>query len=156
MKILWANLNLLHPTTKGGQIRTLEMLRVLHTRHEIHYVTFEDEDSAEGIRRSAEYCSRLHTIPRKLASKKSAAFAGQLAQGLFSRVPVSVGRFHSTAMLQLITGLLREGFDAAVCDFLAAASHFPDLGGCVLFQHNVETAIWRRHAGQAPDPLRKF
>lgn len=156
MKILWANLNLLHPTTKGGQIRTLEMLRVLHRRHEIHYVTFEDEDSAEGIRRSGEYCSRLHTIPRKLASKRSPAFAGQLARGVFSRVPVAVSRFHSPAMLQLITRLLSDAFDAAICDFLAAASHFPDLSGCVLFQHNVETAIWRRHAAQAPDPLRKF
>jgi glycosyltransferase involved in cell wall biosynthesis len=59
-------------------------------------------------------------------------------------------------MLQLITTLLREGFDATICDFLAAASHFPDLSGCLLFQHNVETALWRRHAQQAPDPLRKF
>lgn len=156
MKILWANLNLLHPTTKGGQIRTLEMLRVLHRRHEIHYVTFEDSDNAEGVRRSPEYCSRLHTVPRKLVSKNSAAFAGRVALGLFSPVPVAVSRFHSAAMFQLITTLLRDGFDAAVCDFLAAASHFPNLSRCLLFQHNVETALWRRHAQQAPDPLRKF
>ena len=35
MKTLWVNTNFMHPTTKGGQIRTLEMLRHLHQRHEI-------------------------------------------------------------------------------------------------------------------------
>ena len=29
MKLLWVNANFLHPTTKGGQIRTLEMMRRL-------------------------------------------------------------------------------------------------------------------------------
>ena len=38
MKTLWVNSNFMHPTTKGGQIRTLEMLRHLHRWHEIHYV----------------------------------------------------------------------------------------------------------------------
>ena len=28
MKILWVNPNFLHPTTKGGRIRTLEILRL--------------------------------------------------------------------------------------------------------------------------------
>jgi glycosyltransferase involved in cell wall biosynthesis len=46
-------------------------------------------------------------------------------------------------------------FDSVVCDFLAVAPNFPDLENCVLFQHNVETAIWRRHAEHAADPLRR-
>jgi glycosyltransferase involved in cell wall biosynthesis len=33
MKLLWVNTNFMHPTTKGGQIRTLEMLRQLCRRH---------------------------------------------------------------------------------------------------------------------------
>ena len=35
MKILWAKCDFLHPTDKGGRIRTLEMLRRLHLNHEI-------------------------------------------------------------------------------------------------------------------------
>jgi hypothetical protein len=42
MKILWVKSDFLHPTTKGGHIRTLEMLRRLHKRHEVHYVAFSD------------------------------------------------------------------------------------------------------------------
>lgn len=157
MKILWANLNLLHPTTKGGQIRTLEMLRILNRRHEIHYVSFEDPDQPEGIRRSGEYCSHLHVLPRRLIAKNSPEFLAQVVGGLFSSVPVAVSRFHSAEMSRLVKNLiLQERFDRMVCDFLAAASHFPDVSECILFQHNVETAIWRRHTEHSSDPLRKL
>ena len=42
MKILWACSVFLHPTTRGGQIRTLETLKQLHKRHEVHYVALAD------------------------------------------------------------------------------------------------------------------
>ena len=45
MKLLWVKSDLLHPTTKGGHIRTLEILKRLHARHEIHYAAFENERS---------------------------------------------------------------------------------------------------------------
>ena len=50
MKVLWVNTNFMHPTTKGGQIRTLEMLLHLHRWHEIHYVALENPALPEGPR----------------------------------------------------------------------------------------------------------
>jgi hypothetical protein len=52
MKLLWVNTNFMHPTTKGGQIRTLEMLRQLCRRHEIHYVAIEHPLHPEGPARA--------------------------------------------------------------------------------------------------------
>ena len=49
MKTLWVNTNFMHPTTKGGQIRTLEMLRHLHRWHEIHYPFSLDGHNAISI-----------------------------------------------------------------------------------------------------------
>jgi glycosyltransferase involved in cell wall biosynthesis len=46
-------------------------------------------------------------------------------------------------------------FDSVVCDFLSVAPNFPDIGRAVLFQHNVETMIWRRHAEHASGPVRR-
>jgi glycosyltransferase involved in cell wall biosynthesis len=46
-------------------------------------------------------------------------------------------------------------FDALVCDFIMPAINCPDIRDCVIFQHNVETMIWRRHAETAPDPVRR-
>ena len=149
MKILWASPNLLHPTTKGGQIRTLEMMRILRRRHEIHYVTFKDDDpeTAEGLKRSDEYCSRLFTLPRNLVSKRSPRFALQLAAGLMSDLPIAISRYDSPAMRAKIGEMLGNGrFDRAVCDFLVSSRYFPDLSRCLFFPHNVETLIWQRHA----------
>ena len=41
MKILWVKSDFLHPTTRGGQIRTLEIVKRLHARHEVHYLAYE-------------------------------------------------------------------------------------------------------------------
>jgi glycosyltransferase involved in cell wall biosynthesis/GNAT superfamily N-acetyltransferase len=157
MKILWVKTDFLHPTTRGGQIRTLEILKRLHARHEIHYVAFEDPERPEGPRRSAEYCSRAYPLRHSIPPKTSPAFVAQLAAGLISRVPVAVGRYRSATMRRQIEALLAgQTFDRMVCDFLAPAPNIPRLGDWVLFQHNVESAIWRRHAEQARDPVRAF
>jgi polysaccharide biosynthesis protein PslH len=157
MKILWVNTNFLHPTTKGGQIRTLEMLRWLSQWHEIHYVALEDPRSPEGPRRADEYSARAYPFHYAAPSKPSPAFYVELARGLFSAVPVAVSRFCPPGMRLFLADLIRkERFDRAVVDHLAPTSYFPDLGHSLLFQHNVETMIWRRNAEHAATPLRKL
>jgi len=157
MKVLWVNTNFMHPTTKGGQIRTLEMLRHLHRRHEIHYVAIEDPRCPEGPARAAEYSTRTYPFQHKITDKRSSAFALRLLRGLFDSVPVSVSRFHIPALGEFLRRLAAtERFDRAVCDFLHPASYFPNIQRALLFQHNVETMIWRRHAQHAPDPVRRW
>ncbi len=157
MKILWVKTDFLHPTTRGGQIRTLEMLRRLHARHEIHYVALDDGKNEEGIRRASEYCSRAYPIPHRVVGKSSPAFAWQLAAGLLARLPVALSRYRSAAMRRTVDNLrAAEKFDLVVCDFLAPAPNLERLEECVLFQHNVETLIWERHWQTATDPARRF
>jgi len=156
MKILWVSPNFLHPTTKGGQIRTLEMLRRLHRRHEIHYVAFAKPAEPEGPARAPEYCTQAYPVHHSIPSKGSLAFVGQLVANLFDPLPLAVARYRSAEMERLISGLLTQyRFDAVVCDFLFPAPNFADLSHSFLFQHNVETIIWQRHTQTAPDPIRK-
>jgi len=156
MKILWVNPNFLHPTNKGGQIRTLEMLKRLKARHEIHYATFEAPHGSEGPARAHEYATRLHTFPHRIHSKRSPRFLLELAAGLFSEMPLAISRFYSAPMKTAVAELIRsERFDVQICDFLVSAPHFLSLSDVILFQHNVETMLWRRHADTAADPLRK-
>ena len=157
MKILWVKCDFLHPTDKGGQIRTLEMLRRMHLRHEIHYVAYEDPAQPEGLRRSSEYCTRAYPIPLKVPPRASVAFAAQAIGNLFSSLPLSLERYVSRKMRAQVEQLIqREHFDGVVCDFLSAAPLLSDLPGCLLFQHNVETMIWRRHADNASGPLGRW
>jgi glycosyltransferase involved in cell wall biosynthesis len=146
MKILWVNPHFLHPTTKGGQIRTLEMLRHLHRWHEIHYVALENPAEPEGLARSSEYCSKAYPIPHVLPARGSAKFALQAAGNLLDPLPLAVARYRSARMKSEVARLLAtKKFDWLVCDFLFAAPNIPDLRRSVLFQHNVETTIWDRH-----------
>jgi glycosyltransferase involved in cell wall biosynthesis len=157
MRILWVNTNFLHPTTKGGQIRSLEMLRWLHQWHEIHYVAIQNPSHPEGPRLAGEYSSRNYPFSYAVPSKSSPAFYAELARGLFSSTPVAVSRFRPPGMGKFLAGLIREQrFDRAVVDHLAPSSYFPDLEHSILFQHNVETMIWRRNVEHAATLLRKL
>lgn len=154
MRILWVNNIFLHPTTKGGQIRTLEMLRRLHSRHEIHYVAFDDGTSDDAVPQSKEFCTAVYPVPFTIAGKSSPRFYSQLVLGLVSSLPVVVARKQSPAMRQEIDRLLASHhFDSVVCDFLTPAVNFRSFQNVVLFQHNVETTIWDRRCENARGPI---
>src|SRR6185312_5197336 len=158
MKILWVKSDFLHPTTKGGQIRTLGILTSLHARHEVHYVALQGPGETEGVARSSEYCSFAYPVPQPAVPERgSLAFAGQLAAGLISSLPVPVSRYRSDAMREQVAELeRRRRFDCVVCEFLFPAPNLPELSRCVLFQHNVEAVIWRRHVENATNPASRF
>ncbi|MEJ7606468.1 MAG: glycosyltransferase [Bryobacteraceae bacterium] len=157
MKILWVNNIFLHPTTKGGQIRTLEMIRRLHRRHEVHYVAFENDAEPESIARSKEYCSNIYPVSFRIAPKLSPRFFSQVALGFVSPTPIVVERKRSAEMQSIVQNLIdKQRFDSLVCDFLTPSINLPNLAQWVLFQHNVETMIFRRYAENAPDGLRRW
>lgn len=156
MRILWVKADFLHPTTRGGQIRTLEMLKRLHARHEVHYVAYDNPSQPEGLQRAHEYCSHVYPLKLDVPPRRSPKFAGQLLGNLLSSMPLSLSRYCSPAMRDQIAKLLATiEFGSVICDFLTPAPNFADMTKVVLFQHNVETMIWRRHVEQSPDPLRK-
>ena len=156
MKILWVKTDFLHPTTRGGQIRTLETIKRLHARHEVHYVAYDNPAQPEGLQRAHEYCTHVYPLTLDVPPRRSLKFGGQLLANLFSPLPLSITRYFSPAMRDQIAKLVNTiSFDSMVCDFLTPAPNFPDMSKVVLFQHNVETMIWRRHVEQSPDPLRK-
>lgn len=156
MKILWVKIDFLHPTNRGGQIRTLETLRRLHRRHEVHFVAYHDPAHPEALQRASEYCSRAYAVPYEIPDRNTPRFFLQLLRNLASPLPLAVGRYQTELMRRQIRALLdRENFDCSVCDFLSSAPNFPTLANTVLFQHNIETAIWQRHAQHAPTPLHR-
>lgn len=154
MKILWMCANFLHPTNKGGLIRSLGTLRHLAARHEIHYLAYENPEHPEAVELAAGYSHRAYAIRHPIASRRSPRFAAQLAAGLFDPVPIAIRRFTSPALRRFAMELdARERFERVVVDFVTMAGCAPDLSASVLFQHNVETMIWRRRADCARDPF---
>jgi glycosyltransferase involved in cell wall biosynthesis len=157
MKILWICPFFLHPTDRGAQIRTLGTLKQLHKRHQIHFAALNNPLNLEGPQRSLEYSSRHLAVEHSAPCRKSLAIIPQLANSVLSPVPLAVSRYYSVQLKRQIDALIAtERYDSIVCDFLAAAPNVPDLASSVLFQHNVETTIWQRHAAQAESLPRKY
>ena len=153
MKLLWLNAGLLLPLDKGGKLRTWHVMRHVARRHEITYLSFEDSSATaaerEGMR---EVCRELLTVPRTEQPKGTLGFYARAARYVVDRVPYAVANYRSGAYRQQVDRLLRERqFDTVVCDFLPPAVNLPDALPCpgVLFTHNVEAEIWRRHAENA-------
>jgi polysaccharide biosynthesis protein PslH len=160
MKILWLNAGLLLPLDKGGKLRTWHLMRHLARRHDITYLSFADS-SATPVERAGmrEVCAELHVIPRTDAPKRSLGFYAGAAARVFDRLPYAAGKYRSAEYRDRVDVLLAAGgFDLIVCDFLVPAVNMPRALPCpaVVFTHNVEAEIWRRHFERQSDPIRRL
>jgi sugar transferase (PEP-CTERM/EpsH1 system associated) len=89
------------------------------------------------------------TVARRERPKGSVRFYVDVAAHFADELPYAVGTYRSPAFKAKIQELLdQQAFHLVVCDFLAPAVNLPPVLPCpsVLFTHNVEAEIWRRHA----------
>ena len=159
MNILWTNAGLLLPLDKGGKLRTWHLMRRLARRHAITWLSFARPDepraNVDGMR---EVADRVVTVPRTDVSKGSVQFYTDAARYLLDPQPYAVAKYRSREYERTCVELMRrERFDLIVCDFLPPAVNLPLRLACpsVLFTHNVEAEIWRRHAETARNPVKR-
>jgi len=159
VRILWLKTELLHPVDKGGKIRTYHMLKALKREHQVTYLTLDDGTAApDAEARAEEYCQKLVRVPHRTRPKFSAGFYGELASNLFSPLPYFMKKYQSEEMQREITRVVAgEQFDVLVCDFLQPSVNVPPSlpVSTVLFQHNVEAMIWKRHYEVQTNPVKK-
>ena len=150
MRILWLKSDLLLPLDKGGKLRTWHLMRHLARRHEITYLAFREPDQpAADVEGMKEVAARVETITRREPAKGTLRFYVDAALHLVDPLPYAVGKYRSAEYRRRLEALLaRERFDLIVCDFLFPAVNLPKRLPCpaVMFTHNVESEIWRRHA----------
>jgi glycosyltransferase involved in cell wall biosynthesis len=160
MKILWAKAGRLLPVDTGGKIRSYNLLRHLAARHEVTLL------SAYGGRRDEGYEAELQReFPGAVPVHTAAPDAGLLNQSLdylrrlLSPAPYAVARYAASEVRHRIAALLgAQRFDIAVCDFLAPSLNFPRrlTTPTVLFQHNVESVLWRRQSQHQAGLIRRL
>ena len=157
MRILWLKSDLLLPLDKGGKLRTWHLMRHLARRHEITYLAFrEPGQPAADVEGMKEVAARVETITRGEPAKGTLRFYLDAALHLFDPLPYAVGKYRSSEYRRTLARLLAdETFDLIVCDFLFPAVNLPKRLPCpaVMFTHNVESEIWRRHAETKPGLL---
>jgi sugar transferase (PEP-CTERM/EpsH1 system associated) len=157
VRILWLKTELLHPVDKGGKIRTYQMLKALKRGHHVTYLTLDDGSGApDAAERADEYCHELVRVPHRTREKFTAGFYAELAANLASPLPYFMKKYESARMRREVEARA-PGFDVLVCDFLMPSINVPRSLAVptVLFQHNVEAMIWRRHYEVQSNPLKK-
>lgn len=157
MRILWLKSDLLLPLDKGGKLRTWHLMRHLARRHEITYLAFKEPGQpAADVDGMREVAAHVETVDRAEPAKGTLRFYADAAAHLLDPVPYAVGKYRSREMTRRVRALLEsQRFDLVVCDFLVPAVNLPDRLPCpaVIFTHNVESEIWRRHSETKPGAI---
>jgi glycosyltransferase involved in cell wall biosynthesis len=160
MRILWVKADKLLPVQNGGNIRTYHVLRYLSERHQLTFYSYYGGAPDPGYERELQ-----RQLPGAVAVCTGKRELSGVARGLDylshlgAHAPYAVSRFAGARVQkQLQTWFREQRYDVAVCDFLDAAINFPGRLNIpsVLFQHNVESEIWRRHADTAGNPVKKM
>jgi sugar transferase (PEP-CTERM/EpsH1 system associated) len=158
MKILWVKAGGLVPTDTGGKIRSYNILRELARHHSVTLFSFYASHPNDIHPELKSIFQRVVCLPLDLPAPKS--FGEFLDYGihLFSLDPYNITKFCRPQVRRELHHLLElETYDVIVCDFLVPAGVIPWDSSCpkVLFTHNVEAIIWRRHYEVARNPFWK-
>ncbi|MGH9936633.1 MAG: glycosyltransferase, partial [Blastocatellia bacterium] len=160
MKILWVKTGKLLPVDTGGKIRSYNILRQLAGRHEVTFLSYyggrRDEVYEREISEHLPGTKAVYTATRDAtALERNLLYLRRLPMG----APFGVTKFLSREVQSLLAQWLNESrFDVAVCDFLGSTLNFPRERATpvALFQHNVESILWGRHAEHEAHPVKRI
>jgi polysaccharide biosynthesis protein PslH len=159
-KVLWIKADPLYPLDSGGKIRTFQMLKQWHARHHITFLALLPAGTpAAATSHAQSYSSEQMWIPWKDKPKGSFLFYLDLLRNLTSsEFPYVIDKYRSADAVRAIAELDRENnYDIVIADFLSMANNIIAAGiaptKVIVFQHNVESQIWKRHYEVARNPL---
>jgi glycosyltransferase involved in cell wall biosynthesis len=160
LRVLWVKAGKLLPVDTGGKIRSYNILRHLARTHQVTLLSYyggkKDPEYESSAMREFPGAETIHTAA--LDGSAVAQYV-EYARLMFRPSPFAVSKFTHPEVKSVVSSWLTERkFDVAVCDFLSASLNFPSemATPAVLFQHNVEAALWQRLAKTESNPARKF
>jgi glycosyltransferase involved in cell wall biosynthesis len=158
--ILWVKAGKLLPVDTGGKIRSYNILRQLARTHQVTFLSYyggpRDAAYETAIQSELPGAQTIHT-----AARDGSVFLQSVdyMRCIFQPAPFAVAKFTHPVVQRLVASSLGEKkFDVAVCDFLSASLNFPETLATptVLFQHNVESALWQRMASTESNPVKRI
>jgi polysaccharide biosynthesis protein PslH len=157
LKVLFFSQRFPYPMDTGGKIRTGKLLEKLSDLLNITLVSnVESRKDDAYLNQIGKLCAEFYPVPWKEAKKYSFRFYFKLLLAMFSRYPFTVisdySRDLEVAVLRLTTS---KRFDLLVCDFLQPSLNVREINGIpkLLFQHNIESVIPRRHFETSRNPI---
>ena len=163
MRVLWLKSDYVLPADTGGKIRTYNLLRELRKRCRVTYASFRAHEDARSLPPLDACAHEVTTFHRAEEIKSGLGFYLRVLRGMRSRYPYIVQKYRSEEFQREQRRWLNDAQEpngdgaVVVCDFLEMAENIdwslpvPK----VLFQHNVESMIWRRYRQTERNPVRR-
>ncbi len=159
MRILWVKAGKLLPVDTGGKIRSYNLLKHLARGNETTLLSYyngpPDKYYEENIARELPGAITVSTGKPESTIGQTINYLRHLT----SQAPYAVTKFTSPKVQGLLSAWDKERhFDVVVCDFLSASLNFPAslATPALLFQHNVESALWQRQAKHERNPAKRL
>jgi len=151
LKIVWLKSGPLHPLDTGGKIRTYNTLKELKKKHQVHFLALlpQGHDTKDLVR-ACEYSHTQEWVPWVETPKRFPYLHADLFRNLVgSSLPYVIDKYRSDNMVRAIENASNpDRCDIMVCDFVTPAVNMTGKRRVpsILFQHNVESMVWKRMA----------
>ena len=156
MRVIWLKSDYIDPPDTGGKLRTYNLLRELCNRCAVTYASLTSTDPKNEAG-SRSWATDILPIFRREERKAGLVFYLRLLKRLFSVKPYIVQKY----LCPEIQAFQQEPGDreesVLICDFLEMAGNvvWSTPWPKILFQHNVESVIWRRYVENETDWLKR-
>ncbi|MCB0301784.1 MAG: hypothetical protein KDE52_17120, partial [Calditrichaeota bacterium] len=161
LKILFLSQRFLFPMDTGGKIRTGNILRKLKERASLTVISnVESPKDDQYVPQMNQLCDKFIPVPWKEMERYTLKFYLKILAQSFSKYPINVLNDYSNELEKAaLDELKHEQYDLAICDFLQSTLNFQHVNSGVptlMFQHNVEADITRRHLDRAGNIVEKI
>jgi sugar transferase (PEP-CTERM/EpsH1 system associated) len=156
VRILWVKAGGLVPPDVGGKIRSYNILKELASKHSVSFFTFYQQHDNDEHASLSRMFHRSVAVPLNIPPAQSLGDYVNFARAQFSSWPYSVWKYCRPEVRKELGKLVAsETYDILMCDFLLPAAIIPwELNiPKVIFTHNVEAIIWKRHFELAGNPV---
>lgn len=159
MKILWVKAGGLVPPDIGGKIRSYSIVKELAKTHKVTLFNFYAAHSGDMHSGLNGMFDRVVNLPLPIATNRGVGELASFARNMLSLSPHTVSKYCRPEVKDRMRELLAsQKFDVIICDFVVAAAAIPWDVACpkVIFTHNVEALIWKRHFEVSRNPVWKL
>jgi len=148
VKVLWVKSGGFLPLDAGAKIRSFNLARELATRHEVSLFTFYSAMTPDPHFGLGAPFQEAEYIPLDVSERTSVHDIFTYAANSVSNRPYHVAKYCRPDVAHRLRNMLsRRRYDVVLCDLLDTAGVIPwNLGiPIVMFTHNVDATIWKRH-----------
>ena len=158
MRVLWLKSDYIVPPDTGGKIRTFNLLRGINALCPVTYASLKPANTPNDEPAMRECASEIFTVYRPEENKSGYGLYARALTGTLSSAPYIAQKYRCRELRDFQARFSAKHNDAViVCDFLEMTENvnWNTPAPKILFQHNVETMIWRRYHENERNPLKK-